>query len=276
MKEANTMDKTKIEWADATWNPVTGCFHGCEYCYARRIAERFAPQDTPRLGDLGMEGACKLASEQGLDTMLELEKPYAPAGRAIPYPMGFFPTFHGYRLDQPSKWTEPRTIFVCSMADLFGEWVPIGWIDAVFDACREAPQHRYLFLTKNPERYLSLALAGRLPREDNFWYGSTATTPDMPAFYAEGYHTFVSFEPVLTEFGLIISDDNIADRTGWAIIGAETGRRKEKVTPKKKWIDAITDEYRKRGKPVFMKDSLIPIIGEENMLRQFPWEEDRQ
>lgn len=56
MKEANTMDKTKIEWADATWNPVTGCFHSCEYCYARRIAERFAPPSAPRLGDPGMEG----------------------------------------------------------------------------------------------------------------------------------------------------------------------------------------------------------------------------
>ena len=266
------MDKTKIEWADATWNPVTGCFHGCEYCYARRIAERFAPARTPCLGDPGMDGACKLDSGEGMDTMLELEKPYKPEGRVIPYPMGFFPTLHKYRLNQLRKWTEPRTIFVCSMADLFGEWVPDEWIEAVFDACRDAPQHRYLFLTKNPVRYLSIALAGRLPGEDNFWFGSTATGPDTVAFYGKGYHTFVSFEPVLEEFGFINSDDNIANRTDWAILGAETGNRKGKVTPKKEWIDAITDEYRKRGKPVFMKDSLIPIIGEANMLRQFPWE----
>lgn len=267
------MDKTKIEWADATWNPVTGCFHGCDYCYARRIAERFAPPYAPCLGDPGMEGARKLDSDEGMDTMLELEKPYKPEGRIIPYPMGFYPTLHKYRLNQPRKWTEPRTIFVCSMADLFGEWVPDEWIKLVFDACREAPQHRYLFLTKNPERYLSLARAGQLPREDNFWYGSTATGPDELAFYAEGYHTFVSFEPVLEDFSItVIAEDNIAQSTDWAIIGAETGRRKEKVTPAKKWIDPITNEYRKRGKPVFMKDSLIQIIGEENMLRQFPWE----
>ena len=98
------MDKTKIEWADATWNPVTGCFHGCEYCYARRIAERFAPARTPCLGDPGMDGACKLDSDEGMDTMLELETPYKPEGRVIPYPMGFFPTLHKYRLNQPRKW----------------------------------------------------------------------------------------------------------------------------------------------------------------------------
>lgn len=36
------MDKTKIDWCDSTWNPVTGCLHGCEYCYARGIAKRFS------------------------------------------------------------------------------------------------------------------------------------------------------------------------------------------------------------------------------------------
>ena len=267
------MDKTKIEWADATWNPVTGCFHGCEYCYARRIAERFAPASTPRLGDPGMEGACKLDSDAGLDTMLELEKPYKPEGRVIPYPMGFYPTLHKYRLDQPRKWKEPRTIFVCSMADLFGEWVWDEWIEAVFDACREAPQHRYLFLTKNPYRYQSLAYAGKLPEAENFWYGSTTTGPSKPLFYSDWHHTFVSIEPILEDFG--VPDDPercAAARTDWAIFGAETGQRADKVTPKAAWIENITQEYRRRGKPVFMKDSLIPIIGEDNMLRQFPWE----
>ena len=36
------MNKTKIDWCDSTWNPVTGCLHGCEYCYARGIANRFS------------------------------------------------------------------------------------------------------------------------------------------------------------------------------------------------------------------------------------------
>ncbi len=271
------MDKTKIEWADATWNPVTGCFHGCEYCYARRIAERFAPARTPCLGDPGMDGACKLDSDEGMDTMLELETPYKPEGRVIPYPMGFFPTLHKYRLNQPRKWTEPRTIFVCSMADLFGEWVPDEWIKAVFDACREAPQHRYLFLTKNPQRYQALAYMGKLPEADNFWYGSTATGPYKPLFYSDRHHTFVSYEPILESFGMPDDPERCAAAcTDWAILGAESGNRKDKVTPKAEWIEDITREYRKRGKPVFMKDSLIPIIGEANMLRQFPWDREER
>ena len=269
------MDKTKIEWADATWNPVTGCFHGCEYCYARRIAERFAPLCTPRLGDPGMEGAAKWDSDRGLDTMLELEKPYKPEGRVVPYPMGFFPTFHRYRLNQPAKWKEPRTIFVCSMADLFGEWVPDEWIEAVFRACLDAPQHRYLFLTKNPECYQSLAYRGLLPKRDNFWYGSTATGPYKPVFYGEGFHTFVSVEPILEDFGCCPDDPerSLASCTDWIILGAESGNRRDKVTPKAAWIEGLVADYSKWDKPVFMKDSLIPVVGEKNMRREFPWED---
>ena len=129
--------KTKIDWVDATWNPVTGCLHGCEYCYARRIAERFG-------------------------THKKYERPYDPVldvpirrvrTKPEPYPYGFQPTFHKYRLDEPARWTKPRNIFVCSMADLFGDWVPDEWIDDVIKATQRALQHRYLFLTKNPERY---------------------------------------------------------------------------------------------------------------------------
>ena len=33
--------KTKIDWCDSSWNPITGCLHGCAYCYADRMARRF-------------------------------------------------------------------------------------------------------------------------------------------------------------------------------------------------------------------------------------------
>lgn len=48
------MNKTKIDWCDSTWNPVTGCLHGCEYCYARAIANRFAPFELPHLTEDGV------------------------------------------------------------------------------------------------------------------------------------------------------------------------------------------------------------------------------
>ncbi|MCL2461960.1 MAG: phage Gp37/Gp68 family protein, partial [Defluviitaleaceae bacterium] len=80
-----------------------------------------------------------------------------------PYPFYFKPTFHRYRLGEPARMKKPKNIFVCSMADMFGDWVPDEWIKAVFEACEAIPRHRYLFLTKNPARYKALAMAGKLP-----------------------------------------------------------------------------------------------------------------
>lgn len=41
------MNRTRIEWTDRTWNPITGCTHGCAYCYARRIYQRFGRSFEP-------------------------------------------------------------------------------------------------------------------------------------------------------------------------------------------------------------------------------------
>lgn len=176
------MNKTKIDWATMSWNPVTGCRHGCPYCYARRTAHRF---------DAGLTDPAPLAG--GLHVLEEKIK-------ATPYPYGFEPTLHRYRLRQPAGQEEPQTVFVCSMADLFGRWVPTSWIVEVLDACRAAPQHRYLFLTKNPARYLELDHMGLLPHEANFWYGSTVTNEEAVAMYPMPWaniNTFWSMEPLL-------------------------------------------------------------------------------
>lgn len=258
------MKRTKIEWCDSTWNPITGCFHGCEYCYARRIAERFKPFDMPHLTEKGI-----------YERLNELDTPIITEckdgkERTCAYPYGFEPTLHRYCLgDYAGK--KDRTIFVCSMADLFGSWVPDSWIEEVFAACEKAPQHRYLFLTKNPQRYIDLAIAGKLPPKDNMWYGTTATTSDEPFFYGGAWHTFVSIEPILRDYSGEIQGmcDTFAQ---WVIVGAETGNRKGKVVPEKSWIDAITKTCIESNITLFMKDSLIPIVGEENMFRELPWE----
>ena len=178
--------KTKIDWCDSTWNPVTGCLHGCDYCYARRIAERFGGYDGASLvGQAAYMYAKTLEHAELVETWEDVEfqvwskkdehgQP-APGAHYVraPYPFGFKPTFHRELLDVPQKWKKPRTIFVCSMADFFGDWVPDKWIKEVFDACLRAPQHRYLFLTKNPRRYCDLYRAGKLPGGDNYWYGVT-------------------------------------------------------------------------------------------------------
>lgn len=245
------MNDTKIEWCDMTWNPVTGCLHGCEYCYAKKVAHRFDGKvfDTsPLPGGLHV---------------LEDRPPWPP------YPYGFAPTFHRYRLGDPASKTKGKTIFVCSMADLFGPWVPTKWIVDVMDACLAAPQHRYLFLTKFPERYLKLEQVALLPHQENFWYGATATEPSMSLLDAKHLNTFASIEPMLKRFGR--PERGALDSINWFILGAETGSRKGKVVPDRVWVQEVVDFCRETGKSVFMKDSLIPIMGEAGMVREFPW-----
>ena len=286
--------KTKIDWCDASWNPVTGCLHGCQYCYAKRIAERFGLKYAPKLGDPGMEGACKYDTEElGQDTMLELEKPYVDRdGVKSPYPMAFLPTFHKYRLGIPQSWKQPKTIFVCSMADLFGEWVPEEWIKAVFDACDKAPQHRYLFLTKNPKRYTRMANAHLvkewneehpeepmdtndfegitpLPVRDNWWFGSTIDSTKATRFHGDfTWNTFTSIEPI-TEFLDMGLGSFGSDK--WTIIGAETGNRKGKIIPERRWIDNVVKAAGITRMKVFMKESLREMMGAD-FRQEFPWD----
>jgi len=268
------MKKTKIDWCDSTWNPVTGCLHGCEYCYARRIAERFkgGGYGTQR----GMfitkykDDAFRPPYELDQEQIAETKNGWY---RTAHYPFGFEPTLHRYRMNEPVYWKKPSTVFVCSMADLFGRWVPNGWIQEVFSACKKAPQHRYLFLTKNPSAYLELALEEALPTGDGFWYGSTVTSPDDGYFHAAKRHnirTFLSIEPLLKPFRKYqLREETMTD---WVIIGAETGNRKGKVVPEKKWVERIVEACRDAEVPVFMKESLRELMGED-FVQEFPWEE---
>jgi protein gp37 len=251
------MNKTKIEWCDRTWNPVTGCLHGCEYCYARRIAKRFGlhlETDTIQVLDkkYSYETYCIMTGE----------KDYISSS----YPYDFTPTFHRYRLHEPQRIKKPQNIFVCSMADLFGEWLPDEWIEEVFKACEKAPQHNYLFLTKNLKSYKDIEYT------DNIWLGNTITKQnDFIKEYGRPLNAkrFYSIEPILEPIRLPLN--NIPKKNvQWLILGAETGNRKNKVVPKKEWIDSIVGQCRELDIPVFMKDSLVSIVGEENMLREFP------
>lgn len=240
------MNKTKIDWCDSTWNPVTGCLHGCEYCYARGIANRFG---------FG-------AYEPNIDERVLIE-PAISAGKKVPYPFNFEPTFHKYRLNEYQN-KKGRNIFVCSMADLFGEWVPNEWIEEVFEACEKSPQHNYLFLTKNPKRYEKI-LDRYMP--PNMWFGWSQTGPMGNKCDFTTHHsikTFISIEPLLEPF-----KEFRIKGVDWVIIGAETGHRKDKVVPERKWIEDIVNECRKSDIPVFMKSSLEDIWG-ESLIQEFP------
>ncbi len=131
-------DKSKIEWTDATWNPIrarnikTGkvgwyCEHattGCEFCYAEGMNKR-----------LGTGLPFKPGHRQDVELFLDEQM-----------------------LTAPLRWKKPRMIFPNSMTDLFAGFVPDEWIDKMFAIMALTPQHTYQPLTKRAERmrdYLS-------------------------------------------------------------------------------------------------------------------------
>lgn len=225
-----TLNKTKIEWCDRTWNPVTGCLHGCSYCYARKIAERFKGSKA--------------------------------------WPQGFTPTFRPERLGDPSKETKPQTIFVCSMADLFGEWVPDKWIEEILFQCSEYPRHTYCFLTKNPIRYIT-TVEGKFDHllRDSMWFGTTVTgNKDVDRIsYLQAFdheNVFVSFEPLLEKIKKI----DLTYIKG-VILGARTKPSSE-ITPEM-FLPIQDAAYVAGNVPVFCKDSMPSWT---RCWRELPWQ----
>jgi protein gp37 len=230
-----SMNKTKIEWCDYTWSPVTGCKHGCPYCYARRIAERFKGSKA--------------------------------------WPRGFEPMFHPERMGDALKHKKPVTVFVCSMADLFGEWVPTYWIQSILTETVIGLQHTYIFLTKNSSRYEPLSVdplvGGIMNRRKNLWFGTTVTgkedvvdrighiiASDLP-------NRFISFEPLLGDPGPL-------DLTGikQVIIGAQTN---PDIRPEYDDVLTICKAADRVGAKVFMKDSMAKWFPDRELRRELCW-----
>ena len=195
-------------------------------------------------------------------------------GESLVYPFGFEPTLHRYRANRLDALKRGNNVFVGAMADLFGDWVPDEWIQEVLNTCEDHPLNNYLFLTKNPIRYPKLVKKGLLPMEENYWYGTTITDEKTLFFMDARFKTFVSIEPLLKPFQASVPagmGDGL-NQVKWIIIGAETGRRKGKVIPEFEWVKNIVLRADRAGIPVFMKNSLIPIVGEKNMRREYPEE----
>lgn len=138
-------DGSKIEWTDATWNPLRGCSRvseGCRHCYAEGVAARFSGPGQP------YEGLARFVTPPS--------GPGQPGGAPSRLREARWTgkvAFSGDQvLTQPLCWKRPRRIFVNSMSDLFHESVPDAWIDRIFAVMALAPQHTFQVLTKRPER----------------------------------------------------------------------------------------------------------------------------
>jgi len=210
-------DRSKIEWTDATWNPVTGCTQvspGCDNCYALRFAERFR----------GVDGH--------------------------PYEQGFDLKLWPGRLDLPLQWKRPRRIFVNSMSDLFHEEIPDEHIVRVFDVMARADWHVFQVLTKRPRRMAELA--SQLPWPAHIWAG-TSVELDRFVWRSNAYLRqvpaavrFVSAEPLL---GPLPSLE--LDHLHWVIAGGESVWHHRPCEPD--WVADLRDRCSEAEVAFFLK-----------------------
>jgi protein gp37 len=214
-------DKSKIEWTDATWNPLRGCTKvspGCKHCYAETFAERFR----------GVKGH---PYEQGFDLRLVPEK-----------------------LAEPFKWPGPRTVFVNSMSDLFQPEVPDAYIENVVRVMVTANWHTYQVLTKRSERLRDL-LSTKLQfasKHRHIWWGVSVEDkryglPRIQHLRATPASVrFLSIEPLLEDLGTF-------DISGldWAIIGGESGHGARPM--REEWVEKILKLCRREHVAFFFK-----------------------
>lgn len=212
------MNKTKIQWTEMTWNPITGCTKisdGCLNCYAARMAKRLKAMENPR------------------------------------YINEFAVTVHKDLLEVPLDIKQPKMIFVNSMSDLFHKDVPDDIIIKVFETMNKAHWHTFQVLTKRPERVLAMDQAGLLKWSSNIWMGTTVENDKYVDRIDKLRETkanikFLSCEPLLGSL-----KDISLEEIDWVIVGGESGPKSREM--EKEWVLELKELCEKDGVAFFFK-----------------------
>lgn len=210
------MASSKIEWTNATWNPLTGCTKispGCKFCYAERMSKR-----------LNAMGVAK-------------------------YKNSFKLTLHEDALDAPLHWPHPQIIFVNSMSDMFHEDVPEEFIQKVFNTMRIAHWHQFQVLTKRSERLAELN--SQLEWSSNIWMGVSVGNSNYLYRIEHLRETqarikFLSIEPLIGPLPALKLDG-----IDWVIVGGESGPNARPI--EEKWVTEIRDKCISAKIPFFFK-----------------------
>lgn len=209
-------ENSKIEWTEATWNPVTGCTkvsEGCKNCYAEKMANRLHAMKNPR------------------------------------YSNRFEVTLHEDLITRPLSWTKPKRIFVNSMSDLFHEEVPLDFIQRVFETMNEAHHHSFQVLTKRSERLLEVSPF--LNWTSNIWLGTSIENEKVLSRIdnlrlVPAKVRFLSCEPLIGP----ISNLNL-NGIHWVIVGGESGPGARPIDAD--WVRVIRDNCISQDVAFFFK-----------------------
>ena len=212
------MNKTKIQWTEMTWNPITGCTKisdGCLNCYAARMAKRLKAMGNPR------------------------------------YINEFEVTVHEDLFEVPLHIKQPKMIFVNSMSDLFHKDVSDDIIVKIFETMNKAQWHTFQVLTKRPERVLAMEQAGLIKWSYNIWMGTTVENDKYLERVDKLRETsarikFLSCEPLLSS----LKDINL-EKIDWVIVGGESGPKSREM--KKEWVLELKDLCEKASIAFFFK-----------------------
>jgi len=208
---------SRIEWTEATWNPVVGCTKisaGCKHCYAEAMAKRLKAMGTP-----GYERGFKL---------------------------NLLPS----RLDEPLGRARPTIYFVNSMSDLFHERVPNAYIDRVFDVIARTQQHTYQLLTKRAAHMARYFRTREVP--DNAWLGVSVENRRHGVPRIDLLRTikarvrFLSVEPLLEDVGALD-----LSKIHWVIVGGESGPKARPMKPE--WVESVRMQCEAQRAAFFFK-----------------------